>query len=76
MKLYKTIYLHGKLITEFFFLLSHIFPWMNKHFSPSFDKTGLRNAIIKVTTQTRYHFLLFKLNSRAFFNVLISAVPN
>ena len=34
MKLYKKIYLHGKFIiefiTEFLFLLSHMFPWMNK----------------------------------------------
>ena len=34
MKLYKKIYLHGKFIIEFIieflFLLSHMFPWMNK----------------------------------------------
>ena len=30
MKLYKKIYLHGKFIIEFLFLLSHMFPWMNK----------------------------------------------
>ena len=34
MKLYKKIYLHGKFIiefvTEFLFLLLHMFPWMNK----------------------------------------------
>ena len=33
-KLYKKIYLHGKFIIEFIiefiFLLSHMFPWMNK----------------------------------------------
>ena len=34
MKLYKKIYFHGKFIIEFIleflFLLSHMFPWMNK----------------------------------------------
>ena len=30
MKLYKKIYLHGKFIIEFLFLLPHMFPWMNK----------------------------------------------
>ena len=34
MKLCKKIYLHGKFIIEFIieflFLLSHVFPWMNK----------------------------------------------
>ena len=34
MKLFKKIYLHGKFviefIIEFLFLLSHMFPWMNK----------------------------------------------
>ena len=30
MKLYKKIYLHEQFIIEFRFLLSHMFPWMNK----------------------------------------------
>ena len=61
MKLYKKIYLHGKFIIEFIieflFLLSHMFPWMNKFlitenmFLPRLVKrkaAGLRIASSKV----------------------------
>ena len=49
MKLFKKIYLHGKFVVEFIieflFLLSHMFPSMNKflitkNVSPSFSKIG------------------------------------
>ena len=33
MEFYEKIYLHGKFVTEFYFILltlSHMFPWMNK----------------------------------------------